>query len=306
MKVKEINKIARNKLSGNWAKAFAITAIFIAINFAITYCSMLTGNLAKNTPILSSAISIIFALILLVFSYGYISTMIKLINGKNPAYTNIINDSLLNCSKVIGIFFRTVLKMLIPSLIIVISAVAIFFLVSQAFPLNWDTLGGYILLAFFLYAVAGILISIVALPYSLSSYVLANENDLSAKEALEKSVTLMEGNKWNLVKQILSFFGWFLLIGIIAGLLQNASTLVNNIVTGIATIFILPYFISSISVFYDDLNDVVVETANTSNKESADSVETTDKVENADSTQNTDATDSAETDKSNENEKAEE
>lgn len=260
----EIRQIARNKLAGNWGKAIAISAIYIAITYAISYCSTWIENVTTNTPILNDAAKIIFALLLLPLSFGYVSTMVKLLNGKNPAYTNVINDGILNASKAIGIFFRTLLKIIFPSVLVILAAVAIFYLTTQYFPVSWDTLGGYLIYIIFLYIVCTVIIAIISLPYYLATYALANNNELTSKEALEQSISLMEGNKWSLAKLMLSFVGWFLLIGLAVGIITNyAPAVVKDLVEAIASILILPYIIASVAVFYDELNDVKVEVANT-------------------------------------------
>lgn len=256
----EIKQIARNKLAGNWGKAIAISAIYIAIVYALSYCSTLIENVTLNTPILNDAAKIIFTIILLPLSFGFISTMIKLLNGKNPAYTTVINDSILNASKAVGIFFRTLLKILFPAIIVILAAVAIVYLTTQYFPVSWDTLFGYLLFLAFLYVVCGIIIAIVSLPYSLATYALANNNELTSKEAIDQSVSLMEGNKWNFVKLMLSFIGWFILIALAVGIITNyAPSMFEDLTEAVASILILPYIIASISVFYDELNDVKVE-----------------------------------------------
>lgn len=264
MKSGEIRQIARNKLTGNWAKAFAMSAIFVAINLVLSYCASLIENVTTNTPILYYAAEIIFSLLLLPVSFGYISSIIKLINGKEPAYTEMINDAIMNSSKAIGIFFRIILKILIPSIIVIVATLSVLYLTYKQFPLNWDTLGGFLLLILFLYVVAIIVVAILALPYSLANYALANDNNLSSKEALEKSIALMDGNRWNLFKLLLSFMGWIILIGIVVGVAQNyAPAILQNLIDAIGTILILPYVISSIAVFYDELNDVRVEVVDT-------------------------------------------
>lgn len=256
----EIRQIARNKLAGNWGKAIAIAAIYIAITYALSYCSTLIGNLTTNTPILKDAATIIFAILLLPLSFGFVSAMVKLLNGKNPAYTTVINDGILNASKAVGIFFRTILKILFPSILVILASVAILYLTAQYFPLSWDTLGGYLILLFFLYFICGIIIAIISLPYALASYALANNNELTSKEAVEQSISLMEGNKWNFVKLMLSFVGWFLLIVLTVAVITNYTpTVIHDLVEAVASIVILPYIISSVAVFYDELNDITVE-----------------------------------------------
>lgn len=50
-----------------------------------------------------------------------------------------------------------------------------------------------------------------AYSYRLVPYILADNPDLSWREALDLSQTLMDGNKWNAFLLDLSFFGWYLL-----------------------------------------------------------------------------------------------
>lgn len=265
----EIKQIARNKLSGNWAKAFSVTAIFVAINLIISYCSVLIRNITTEIPILYHLALIIFALITIPLSFGFISSIVKLLNGKNISYTTIIDDALLNTSKTIGIFFRTFFKMLIPSIIVIFGCISIFFLVTHVLPFNITSLAEYILLIFILYIVAIILIAILSIPYVLSTYALANNNELSSKEALEKSIDLMNGNKWNFVKLMFSFLGWLILVAIIViGIQKFVPNILKTLIESLGSLAILPYIISSIAVFYDELNDVKIETVdiNTDNK----------------------------------------
>lgn len=260
IKSSEIKQIARNKLAGNWRKAIGITAIFVAITLAFNYCSLLIQNITTKTPILYYAAQIIFTLLLLPVSFGFISAIIKLLHCKKTEYTTIINDAILNSSKAIGIFFRTFLKIIIPSALTIIGAVAIFLLFYKELPQSLNSLGGYLLLLVFLYIVSMVIIAILALPYSLSTYALANDNTLSSKEAVEKSISLMDKNKWNFVKLVLSFVGWFILIEIATHILQNYTPeIFKDLIESIGYIFILPYLISSISVFFDELNDVKVD-----------------------------------------------
>ena len=217
IKSSEIKQIARNKLSGNWLKAFAIAAIFMGINIAISYCSLLVQNIIPQAPILYNSVKIVFSVMLLPVSFGFISTMTKLLNGKQPSYTTIINDGINYASKSVGIFFITIFKILLPSIIISFAAVGSLFLITRLIPLNPDSVGGYLLLLFILYLIAIIVIAIITLPYVLATYALANETSLSSKEAVDRSVNLMEGNKWNFIKLMFSFLGWFILLAIIVG-----------------------------------------------------------------------------------------
>ncbi len=59
-----------------------------------------------------------------------------------------------------------------------------------------------------LFLVPGI---IASLRYSQALFVLAENPELSAKEAIETSKRIMRNNKWNYCKLHLSFIGWYIL-----------------------------------------------------------------------------------------------
>lgn len=257
----EIKQIAKNKLSGNLGKAYSITAIFIVINLVISYLSTLIQNITVEIPFIQIVTYIIFILITLPISFGFISSIVKLLKGENPSYTNIINDALLNASKTIGVFFRILLKMLIPSVIVIFICIALFFLITKIASF---TISEYLLIIFSLFILAILIIAILSIPYSLSIYALANNNKLSAKEAVNQSIDLMNGNKWNFAKLIISFSGWLILISLIILIFEkHTPDIFKMLIESLGSLLILPYIISSIAVFFDELNDVKIEVVNT-------------------------------------------
>ena len=56
---------------------------------------------------------------------------------------------------------------------------------------------------------------IFTLMYSQSNYILAENPDLTVKEAMKKSKEMMKGNKWRCFCLDLSFIGWDILAGIV-------------------------------------------------------------------------------------------
>lgn len=81
-----------------------------------------------------------------------------------------------------------------------------------------DILEGLIIsLGTVLFIIPGI---ILAMAYSQSDYILAENPELKATEAMKKSREMMKGQKWSLFKLGLSFIGWIILAGIVpAGML---------------------------------------------------------------------------------------
>ncbi|MCQ2185508.1 MAG: DUF975 family protein [Bacteroidales bacterium] len=77
-----------------------------------------------------------------------------------------------------------------------------------------------------------------ALAYAMTPYVLYDEPELNAGEAIAKSQRMMRGHKMQLFKLELSFIGWFL---------------VCVVTCGVGLLWVLPYYQTSIAAFYEDV-----------------------------------------------------
>lgn len=76
--------------------------------------------------------------------------------------------------------------------------------------------------------------------YAIIPYILADDPEISSKEAFKKARRMMKGNKWRLFKLNLSFIGW----GILCVL-----------TLGIGTFFLLPYVNAAAAEFYVELKN---------------------------------------------------
>ncbi len=74
--------------------------------------------------------------------------------------------------------------------------------------------------------------------YSMSFYILADNPELTAREALSKSKEMMNGHKWDLFVLQLSFFWWYLLV---------------MVTFGIAAIYVTPYISATTANFYNSI-----------------------------------------------------
>ena len=111
-------------------------------------------------------------------------------------------------------------------------------------------LGTYLLVLLFvvlwtlLLIIPGIIASI---SYSMTYYIIAENNSIGPLEAITKSKKMMRGNKWKFCCLGFRFFGWGLLC---------------ILTLGIGFLWLFPYSIVSYAQFYDDLkedNGVTVE-----------------------------------------------
>lgn len=74
--------------------------------------------------------------------------------------------------------------------------------------------------------------------YAMSFYVLQDNPEMSASEAMNRSRELMKGHRMELFVLQFSFFGWFLL---------------GTITLGLANFYSIPYMQAAIAVFYENL-----------------------------------------------------
>ena len=74
--------------------------------------------------------------------------------------------------------------------------------------------------------------------YAIIPYILADDPEISSKDAFKKAKQMMKGNKWRLFKLELSFIGWFILC---------------VVTCGIGTLFLIPYVSAASAEFYVEL-----------------------------------------------------
>ena len=107
---------------------------------------------------------------------------------------------------------------------------------------NFNTsLGAYLLMLLFtlLWTLLLIIPGIIAvLSYSMTFYILADDNSIGAMEAIDKSKKMMDGYKWKYFCLGLRFIGWSLLC---------------ILTLGIGFLWLLPYMQVSMVKFYDDI-----------------------------------------------------
>lgn len=112
--------------------------------------------------------------------------------------------------------------------------------VFEGLELFGKSLWLYILIGIFtylwsiLFLIPGI---IKALSYSMAPYILADNPEMTAREALSVSKELMYGKKSDLFYIILSFIGWIIL---------------GYFTLGIAFLWIAPYMQTTMAAFYND------------------------------------------------------
>lgn len=94
-----------------------------------------------------------------------------------------------------------------------------------------------------LFVIPGI---VKGLSYSMAMYILAENPEIGALEAINRSKAMMNGHKMDLFVLQLSFIGWHLLGGI---------------TFGIAYVWIIPYMSATMANFYNSIKTPAVEAA---------------------------------------------
>lgn len=79
---------------------------------------------------------------------------------------------------------------------------------------------------------------IAAYRYSMAFYIMLEDPNCSAMEAIDRSKRMMDGHKWDLFCLQLSFIGWRILAGF---------------TFGIGNLFLTPYVNTSVAIFYRQL-----------------------------------------------------
>jgi uncharacterized membrane protein len=102
----------------------------------------------------------------------------------------------------------------------------------------------FILLWTLLLIIPGI---IAAISYSMTFYILADDNSIGAMDAIDKSKKMMDGYKWKYFCLGLRFLGWALLC---------------ILTLGIGFLWLMPYMQVSMAKFYDDVKANSLTTEN--------------------------------------------
>ena len=223
MEIKEIKKLAREKMKGHFWEVFKPLLFACLISWAISFVITLVFKLAgvpletvtnvdfgfgevpttTSTPI-GSLVNLVISYIEVIVSFGAIYYLLNYIRGKKVTKDEIIE---MIKSKWLPIVVATFLM--------------------TVFVCLWS----------FLLIIPGI---IAAIAYSLTMFVLVDEK-VNGYEAIKKSKEMMKGYKWKYVVLQLSFLGW-LILGVFT--------------LGILYIWLIPYMELADLIFYDKLKEI--------------------------------------------------
>lgn len=237
MVASQIRANAREALSGKWGKAALLTLTYAIIVFVINFICRL--------------IPIVGGLLLLVIStpisYGLLVSFMRLKRGEEVAYTDFLNSGFSAFSRVWGVVGNTILKMILPVclLVIFIILLAVSFGGAFASGIIAGSSGGVAgfgflgFISFIGYIASLIYVIVKGYLYSLSYYILNDNPNMSGKEIVEMSESLMMGNRWKFFWLGLTFIGWSILAGL---------------TLGIGMLWLMPYMMVAMICFYEELS----------------------------------------------------
>ena len=235
MLASETRKLAREALAGKWGKAALLTLVYMLIVYVISF---VLSFIPAVGPIAQVVIDIPIA-------FGLISTFIKLKRGEDVSYTGFLTDGFNNFANSWKVTLWVIVKMLIPVAVFVVAMVVLLIgsgvTIAGAAASSYSATnagGSVLIIGFIAMIAASIWLTIKSYSYQLVYYILFDNPTKDAKEIVEESEKLMNGNRWRLFCLELSFIGWSILA---------CFTL------GIGMLWLMPYMVIAQIVFYEVL-----------------------------------------------------
>lgn len=189
----ELKARAKESLKGKWGEGVLTTLIYTLIPSGIAFVStfviiflltvvLLSQGLGEETVTgltngVSNVISIIIGIFIAPLTVGFVGFYLKLARNQETKLTELFEGYKKSFGNSIGAYILSML---------------------------------YIFLWSLLFVIPGLMKSY---SYSMMYFIIADEPDILASKALEKSKEMMQGHRWELFVLHLSFLGWTLLAG---------------------------------------------------------------------------------------------
>lgn len=253
MNISELKKDAKIKLSNSYGKAILIILLYVIINVVFELISKLI-----NISILKIIYSIFILIITLPFSFGLTACIIKISRKEEVSPFDFINIGLQNIKNVWKVYGRTLLKLLLPIILVIItSASLVVLLLANIFSITIANTDISILVLINLIALSLSMLYLFSksLYYVLTTYVLFDNPNATGLDIVNKSAQLMQNNRINYIVLNLSFIGWYLLFSLLSILVNIILPISSNLILGIAFLILSPYISVSLVNFYEELEN---------------------------------------------------
>ena len=185
-------------LEGKWSTAAIAALIYFALSEGISYVA--TAPMGDNLTI-SYGTQGFWELLCLPLGWGFAIFFLNLIRNEDINYERLFDG------------YKDFVRVFLAGFLCVMA----------------------IAIGFVFFIVPGI---ILALMFSQTEYILKDDKQISAADAMAKSMKMMNGHKAELFWLMLSFIGWFLL---------------SILTIGIGFLLLAPYFSTTMAHYYEDL-----------------------------------------------------
>lgn len=198
---------ALSALRGNWANALVATIILVALALFFSSNDAINSYYQRIVinPFIGYSLSFVSLFVLLPLAVGYSNSMRVLLETGDNRLTN--NSFSLG----FGNWLHVVWGMILSTI--------------------------YIFLWTLLLIIPGL---IKSYSYALTPYILVEHPEMSANEAIEESMRLMDGHKFDLFYLQLSFIGWAIL---------------SILSLGLGIFWLIPYQMTAQAAFYRDIKN---------------------------------------------------
>ncbi|HPR83728.1 MAG TPA: DUF975 family protein [Pontiellaceae bacterium] len=215
--IRDLTAAARAGLSGSWGKSIGVTMVYIILSISISLL-----------PFAGKLLQLIFAAPLMVGATVYFLATIRRQNNRFSLMFDGFNR--------FGTAFCTYLLVLLITLAWMIPFIILTVAVTVLTHSSPDSSRWAFWTILFLIMLA-VMIPI-QMRYGLALYVVADDPSVRARQAIRRGIELMSGNYWRLGLLWLRFIGWQLLA---------------VLTLGVGFIWLAPYYMASMTAFYDDL-----------------------------------------------------
>ena len=209
---------AREKLAGKWKTA----VLMVLVTVVFSYVLSLIEN--HTTGLLRSIISIVTVIVDIPLTFGLTYAFLNLFDEKETAVFDPFKLAYENFKISWSVAWHKFLKLLLPAILVIVSvflmAMGGAFLFANSF-LGASANSSYagltsssttlLVIGIVLFVASDIWLTVKSYYYAVSSLVAIENPEMTGKEAVEKSKTLMTGNRGKLFVLELSFIGWALL-----------------------------------------------------------------------------------------------
>jgi len=224
----ELKAKAREALAGKWGKAILL---MIAYGIVIFLGEMILTWVPFIGPL---------ALIVLTvpLTVGYTVEFMKLARGEEVNYFGFFKEGFDRFGKSWEVVGHTILKVIAPFIAYLVSVFGATMLISLGAIAGSSfmiVIGGILFIGVF---ASLVWLMVKTLLYSLTTYILIDNSEMSAKEVVNESAKLMLGNRMKYFVLSLSFIGWALLA---------------ILTCGIGYLWLVPYIAVTNIFFYNDL-----------------------------------------------------